>query len=817
MVDCVKRVKDAVGDNLSLEDIKAIVGELETQKKRILANERTVGKLGELDAELYNQGIFIGNQAKLAAKLERRNRYINFLREKDIDQVVQAAVEATDNPMEGMRAAMVGSNAVFQGAGDSAGGRVTALNNEYAGALLAGLRKENLLVQFEKMTGEYEQQTAKALANFNTKSPKSRADLGVTEDAYKTAKIMFEVQRESLRRLNRAGGFVGTLMGYVVRQSHNRRLMLKAGEEKWKAGIRDRLDYDKMGIEPDDIDRFLTSVWDSLTTGIRLEQGKQPSDIARAFKGPRNLAKQASASRLLEFKDSDQWYEYDKEFGVGSLREAFMQDISRTARSTALMQKLGTNPEAMVDKIVDKIRRQYRGKVPDKYFGLDLRSDFKSELAELTGAVYQSEGGIGSEMFASMGRGVRAIQTMAKLGGAVISSVSDLAALAVNRQYQGRSMLDSWGDAFGAAFEGRQGSELREMADLMGVGLDGQLGDFMSRFNANNDIPGSMAKMMQTFFKLNLLSQWTESNKRGVTYMIARDLANNKGKTFAELDDDLQRILLRYNIDPERWEAAKSAMRPGPDGREYLLTEFIDDIELKQAVHLLYITEADIAVPTPGARERAMLTQGYRPGTVAGEAIRYVTQFKSFSVTVLSRVFGRQLAAKEYGGLANLIVGTTLLGYFAMQAKEVLKGREPRPPTMDTFVAAMLQGGGLGIYGDFLFGQANRYGSGTLETLMGPAIGTFTDAIDLLQRSRDVVTGGEVDLSGDVTRLIKSNLPFANLFYAKFGLDYAVWYQLQEMQNPGYLRRMERRVKRENNQEYIVPPSSIVATGGGFR
>jgi hypothetical protein len=152
-----------------------------------------------------------------------------------------------------------------------------------------------------------------------------------------------------------------------------------------------------------------------------------------------------------------------------------------------------------------------------------------------------------------------------------------------------------------------------------------------------------------------------------------------------------------------------------------------------------------------------------------------------------------------------------------MQAKEVLKGREPRPPTMDTFVAAMLQGGGLGIYGDFLFGQANRYGSGTLETLMGPAIGTFTDAIDLLQRSRDVVTGGEVDLSGDVTRLIKSNLPFANLFYAKFGLDYAVWYQLQEMQNPGYLRRMERRVQRENNQEYIVPPSSIVATGGGFR
>jgi hypothetical protein len=63
MVDCVKRVKDAVGDNLSLEDIKAIVGELETQKKRILANERTVGKLGELDTELYRQPSKAGSKA----------------------------------------------------------------------------------------------------------------------------------------------------------------------------------------------------------------------------------------------------------------------------------------------------------------------------------------------------------------------------------------------------------------------------------------------------------------------------------------------------------------------------------------------------------------------------------------------------------------------------------------------------------------------------------------------------------------------------------------------------------------------------------
>jgi len=48
-------------------------------------------------------------------------------------------------------------------------------------------------------------------------------------------------------------------------------------------------------------------------------------------------------------------------------------------------------------------------------------------------------------------------------------------------------------------------------------------------------------------------------------------------------------------------------------------------------------------------------------------------------------------------------------------------------------------------------------------------------------------------------------------------MDYMIWYQMQEMINPGYLRRMERRIERENDQQFWLPPTSIVQTGGGFR
>ena len=50
--------------------------------------------------------------------------------------------------------------------------------------------------------------------------------------------------------------------------------------------------------------------------------------------------------------------------------------------------------------------------------------------------------------------------------------------------------------------------------------------------------------------------------------------------------------------------------------------------------------------------------------------------------------------------------------------------------------------------------------------------------------------------------LLKGNIPFANLFYTKEAMNYLVWYQLQETINPGYLRRMERRAKNQNDQTF---------------
>ena len=56
-------------------------------------------------------------------------------------------------------------------------------------------------------------------------------------------------------------------------------------------------------------------------------------------------------------------------------------------------------------------------------------------------------------------------------------------------------------------------------------------------------------------------------------------------------------------------------------------------------------------------------------------------------------------------------------------------------------------------------------------------------------------------------QIFKNNTPFLNLFYVRAALDYLILYDVQEAISPGSLRRMERRLKKEQGKEFILPPS----------
>jgi hypothetical protein len=214
------------------------------------------------------------------------------------------------------------------------------------------------------------------------------------------------------------------------------------------------------------------------------------------------------------------------------------------------------------------------------------------------------------------------------------------------------------------------------------------------------------------------------------------------------------------------------------------------------------------------------MTQGTLAGTGMGEAIRFVGQFKAFPMAVVNKVLGREIGFLRKGknqdigrgirGIAALMIAQGMFGYMSMTIKDLLRGKEPRDPNeTKTIMAAFLQGGGLGIYGDVLFKEQRDAGS-----VAAGFIGPFpTTSIDLGLAFKYALSGEGGKAGKSAYRAISSNIPFLNLFYIKTAFDYMIGFQLMETMNPGILKRVEKRMKDDYNQEYLFTKPSTSNKG----
>jgi len=499
----------------------------------------------------------------------------------------------------------------------------------------------------------------------------------------------------------------------------------------------------------------------------------------------------------------------------------------------------------MFEKVLEELKDKSKGNLPA--FDRLGKKRLLDQFDEVEGATLIPNNRMGAKISA----GIRATQSMAKLGLAVLSSFSDIAMHAAELRYQGENLLQAWGRSLTASLEGMKRGEAREAADLIGVGLEGWMGDVMSRFTAVDSLPGIMTRAQQAFFKLTGLNWWTDSRKTALGLMMARRLGQLRERPWEGLEEPTRRLLRLYDVDGGKWELLRSVPTKEADGRFYLTPETVQMIpdsgvraymlahkeggsiqawrdRLETSLRAYYTDRAQFATPTPGAKEHAIMMRGTRPGTIEGEALRFVMQFKSFPIAVITKALGREVyghGAENLGealfkgkgdllGLVHLIVGTTAMGYLSIAAKDLAKGKTPRDPgELKTWQAAMIQGGGAGIYGDFLFGEFNRFGHHQLwSSALGPTAGVVEDVFDIWSRLKR----GD-DAAAQTFRAAVNNTPFVNLFYTRMALDYLILYQIQESLNPGYLRRMERRMEQENAQSFLIRPSQHIPYGGGSR
>lgn len=750
-------------------------------------------------AAAQRAGQELGGEMRMAAMVERRQEALNLLARRRLDARIIPGRER-DSVLALLTGVQKGSD---RGFADSVDANYHGQKAKYQGAMIHDLEAKGLLRALQTRDEAFERDLAREMWRLRDPSAKPTNNRHAAE----AAAILGRGQEALRNDLNRAGAFIGNQEHYITRQSHDQLRVRGDGSDSafqaWADYIRPRLDPVTFR-DTDDPVQFLRNVWRNLTSGVHTTS---TSETLAGFSGPGNLAKRVSQERVLHFNDADAWYEYNRQFGHGAVFDSVAAQLEKGAQDVALMQMFGTNPQAMLDGLLSRQSTALRdaGRVADA--GKMANANHVRE----TMRVLDGSAAIpANDTLAMVGANVRAAQQMFRLGGVVLSSLPDLAVNASMLNHNGVPILEAYARQMVGLIP--KGADTQQIARTLGVGFDGLLGNVALRLGADDRLSGRMARATNQFFKWTGLTWWTDRMKETAGLMLSNNLADNATRAFPDLDGRMQATLRRYGIEAPEWDLVRAAPQQAADGRAYIVPDAVQDGEASRKLRAYIIDQVREGMTEPTAGTRAMVSFHTQRGTPAGEAIRLMMQFKSFPLTYMSRTLGREFRRDgiDVGGVAHLIVATTALGYLAMTIKDLTKFRAPREPEdaagyRKLVAAAMMQGGGAGIYGDFLFGEANRFGGGIISTLVGPTAGSLEELHKLYGAAR-----GEGNFAAQAIRTGVNHTPFVNLFYSRMALDYLVLWRLQEWANPGYLARMEQRVKRDNDQTFWLRPTDAV-------
>lgn len=826
---CVEDIQAAAersGKKLDKREVDDILDLMNAKLERTNAQVLTKS----LQDELLEEARKISSLAKKQALLEKRNRIINA--KKYIEN--KARLENADNPEEELKAILVGSlDEQKKNGGFSIASNSLATQRISLQTLAVDLETKGLTKLFQSR--QMDELISRELFD----------GFGVTgnKQAKQIAEAIRNAQKVTLARKNRAGANIDELPEYIVRQNHDAGLLRDAGFEKYKADIMPLLDEERTfsSLQPNESkEEFLLNIYNNIVSGRHTRADQRLGadglpDVTTGFKGPANLAKKLSSERIIHFKNGISAHKYAQMYTRKSLAEAVVDGLLADGQNIALMEAFGTNPKMMFDRLVNDAKDIAADK--GKSINTGLLDIYFKELDGTSNARGAQNARFFGTDFAGVASSWRMIQQMATLGAATISSVSDIAtkAATINRVTD-RNLFQSYHKALSDIFVGMGSKEKKQTAYRLLTFTENFIGDSHSRFGTNDSGPGMISGLNRLFFKLNGMVWWNNAQKTGMARMLAADLAEYAPQGWTNVPEKTRNILSFFAISEQEFNLFRAADMKADDGRTYLFpdlaykltNEQIDPIirnqeqtltitdnmrerfrdKLSSKIGAYYTDMADAAVPTPGARERAFMNLGTLRGTVLGEVIRAVMQLKGFPITYLTKSVRRQFSG--YGGgmsgtmaVVGTMVGTTALGYVALSLKDILKGREPRDPmSTETFTASFVQGGGAGIYGDFIFGEFNRYGRSPLETFAGPTLGTANDLLKLYARLRDGEDGAALSF-----RSVINNMPYMNLFYTRAAMDYLFIYGVMEHNSPGYLRRMERRLRQDGGREFYFPPS----------
>lgn len=670
--------------------------------------------------------------------------------------------------------------------------------------------------------------------------------------AKKGAKAFHDVAEEMRLTFNSRGGDIGKLEDWSMPHDiHSQELVSRYGKKEWVDRVlplvrrtRDQGKYylDEAGVPWDDarLRGMLEYAWDNIATN-----GWAHRDPGVNF-GPGKRANRHAEHRQIHFPDAQSVIDYWGEFGGRSALEILAGHVDVMSRDIGFIEKFGPNPRLTFRTLLDEAMRKQTmmdpvktGKAEEQRIALERNFDYVAGNGLPTANVFLRK----------TADSLSHLNVAAKLGGAAVASffgdkplyeaVSHMNDIpAVQRWVTETALLNPLNRAD------------RRLLQTQGLMLEA-IRSGLQRFADGLGKDQLSGKIANAVMRLTGMTAINEIRKGafglGLMGAIGNEVAS--GRRFADLPDSDVRVLRTFGVDEVDWRVWKLArLDTISNVRNVLTPEAISEIpdaaikaaglvgamdgptaaaDLRRSAIVKLLgavnTESEFAIATPGWKERAQFYSGIQRGTVKGEMFRAILQFKSFPWTYMKR--GMDLVANQDTPLskaamtAYLVAATTLAGAMIIQTRETLLGKDPRKMVDDNWykfwAQAFLQGGSLGIYGDFLYGaNQTRYGSGPIEAVAGPTLGPMLE-LALTQplaaaRAKYFEGGRDTHLAAQSFQDLKGFIPGGNIWYTKAVLDHLIFHQVMEMLSPGYLSSIRSRTQREYNQDWWWGPGEFV-------
>lgn len=845
---CILEINSAAGGRLTEDDILEIAETIQKRRKLLEA----AGTIDNMDKRLADIAVEEGNKARIAAALQKKQTALTILA-RDRTQAHVATLRAGGlSPKKAVLAVFEGTVKGVQQARHSIYATKLAFEARYIGDMMAEVLREVpsalKLVRDKAFAADIVREM------FELKKD-GKPGLTGNKDAAAVARIFAKHAEVSRRDLNSLGSNIGKLDDWGGPHAHDATKLLGVTRDEWVASIATRLDLARTfpDATAEEARAILGKSYDTITTG---KSNKLTGRRKGEFMGPRNLAKSLQSDRVFHFKSADDWLAYQQQFGHGTIWSGMLSHQRKMAAIASQMQMLGPNPEIMLGSLLDQMQDEIKAdatlsqaKKAKQIASLNFEGNgqLRQALAEAQGvtSAINPDGITAARIFG----GYRAVQSMAKLGGAVISSIADMVTQSANLKYQGRSLFASYHDQFIGMIKATAratGQDEKEIAYLLGEGMDGMLDNIHASAFAEDSLPGAMSSAMSKFFRYSGLTGWTDNIRAVGARMMAAHMGNMAPKAWGALPDQFRFVLGQHGIDEARWNVIRQTAFDGPTGKRYVTPDRISvlpdeafapfitgeatptklaraRLDTELALRRFYSDEINFGVIETDARSRRTTLRGTQAGTFVGELLRSGFQFKGWPIAFAQRTLGRAIYGQRNvvdGGLhlAHLLVGLTLAGYISMTAKDYLRGYDRRKfinpdgsVNKKTLGSAFLQGGAAGIYGDFLFGQVNRFGGGLADTAMGPGLGAAFNLGELALKTRDRLYGKYIDGrdgkvgAADWLNFALQNTPFVNLSYVRPAMDYLFLNALRESISPGFLQRQRSNRQADYGQSLLYP------------